>query len=225
MNKLLGVGIYSPKEAEQLINVKQSDITRWIFGVGSSSPLWDSQLMNLDVKCIGFHDLLELRVVNHLKFKGISLQAIRRAIEFAKETYSDEHPLITRRFMTDGKSVFSEVAKRTEDSELLDLLKKQYVFKEVVEKAFYAGIDYDNSGQALRWFPSKAKFKDVVLDPDYSFGKPIIAGTAIKTSTLYEAFCAENKNSAFVARLFNVSPSAVKMATLYEEHLTRGLAA
>lgn len=220
MKNLLGIGIYSAKEAEQLINVKHADIVRWMFGSDNARPLWDNQLNSLDVKYIGFHDLLELRVVNHLREKGISLQAIREAITFAKATYNDEHPLISRRFMTDGKSIFSETAKKTNDSELLDLLKRQYVIKPVVEKGLFAGIEYDTFGKkALRWRPNVKKFKSVVLDPELSFGKPIIDGTGITTSTLYDAYCVEDKNIKFVASLFEVQESAVKTAVAYEKSI------
>lgn len=226
MKNLTGIGIYSAKEASLLINVKQSDITRWMFGGGTANPLWENQFSNFDeLKCIGFHDLLEIRVVDHLKSKGISLQAIRTAIAYAKEVYLDEHPLLTRRIRTDGTSIFAESAKRANDTEFLDLLKHQYAMKPIIEDALYQGIDFDDIGKALRWHPDKKQFKTVVLDPELAFGKPIIIGTGIKTSTLYDSYRAEDKDVAFVAKLFAVKETDVKAAVAYEQNLNLKVAA
>jgi DNA-binding transcriptional MerR regulator len=78
-----------------------------------------------------FRDLVSLRVIRSLLEGGMSLQRVRRAIEFLrKKAGLDEH-LSELKLVTDGKSVFKIC--RT-DGELLDALREG-------QMAFFLAID------------------------------------------------------------------------------------
>jgi DNA-binding transcriptional MerR regulator len=78
-----------------------------------------------------FRDLVSLRVIKSLLEGGMSLQRVRRAIEFLrKKAGLDEH-LSELKLVTDGKSVFKIC--RT-DGELLDALREG-------QMAFFLAID------------------------------------------------------------------------------------
>jgi DNA-binding transcriptional MerR regulator len=78
-----------------------------------------------------FRDLVALRVIKSLLEGGMSLQRVRRAIEFLrKKARLDEH-LSAVKLITDGKSIF-KVARN--DGELLDALKEG-------QMAFFVAID------------------------------------------------------------------------------------
>jgi DNA-binding transcriptional MerR regulator len=78
-----------------------------------------------------FRDLVALRVIKSLLEGGMSLQRVRRAIEFLrKKARLDEH-LSEVKLITDGKSIF-KVARN--DGELLDALKEG-------QMAFFVAID------------------------------------------------------------------------------------
>jgi DNA-binding transcriptional MerR regulator len=78
-----------------------------------------------------FRDLIALRVIRSLLDGGMSLQRVRRAIEFLrKKAGLDEH-LSEVRLVTDGKSIF-KICKT--DGEVLDALKEG-------QMAFFLAID------------------------------------------------------------------------------------
>jgi DNA-binding transcriptional MerR regulator len=78
-----------------------------------------------------FRDLIGLRVIRSLLDGGMSLQRVRRAIEFLrKKAGLDEH-LSEVRLVTDGKSIF-KICKT--DGEVLDALKEG-------QMAFFLAID------------------------------------------------------------------------------------
>jgi DNA-binding transcriptional MerR regulator len=78
-----------------------------------------------------FRDLVSLRVIRSLLEGGMSLQRVRRAIEFLrKKAGLDEH-LSELKLVTDGKSVFKIC--RT-DGELIDALREG-------QMAFFLAID------------------------------------------------------------------------------------
>src|ERR687896_1827122 len=82
-------------------------------------------------KLYSFRDLVGLRVIRSLLEGGMSLQRVRRAIEFLrKKAGLDEH-LSELKLVTDGQSVFKIC--RT-DGELLDALREG-------QMAFFLAID------------------------------------------------------------------------------------
>src|SRR5471030_2937781 len=110
--ELTGIGLYTLQEVERLTGAQAREVGRWLFGYkskgGVSAPLWKSQLADLDEKVIGFRDLMELRIVKAFRNHDVPLQVIRAAIEGAKAMFGTEYPFTAHRFLTDGKSIFSE---------------------------------------------------------------------------------------------------------------------
>ncbi len=78
-----------------------------------------------------FRDLIALRVIKSLLEGGMSLQRVRRAIEFLRKKAGLEQHLSEIKLVTDGHSVFKIC--RT-DGELLDALKEG-------QMAFFLAID------------------------------------------------------------------------------------
>ncbi|MBI5569148.1 MAG: MerR family transcriptional regulator [Desulfomonile tiedjei] len=73
-----------------------------------------------------FKDLVQLKVAKRLREEGISLQKIRKALEYLRKNFPDvKAPLAELRFLTNGVDLFI----LTKDPEvILDALKGQFVF-------------------------------------------------------------------------------------------------
>ena len=79
-------------------------------------------------RCLyAFRDLVQLRVVQGLKAKGVPLQRIRRCVDYLRAEFpSLETPLSELTLVTDGETVF---VKTTDPEILLDTLRKgQFVW-------------------------------------------------------------------------------------------------
>lgn len=224
--QLAGLGIYTFGEAARLTDIQPAKLRRWLRGYSykhgesnrASEPLWLPEIAESGLEGISFHDLLEVRFVDAFVRAGVSLPIIRRVAQTAKEVYGSAYPFTQRRFRTDGKTIFETAVKESGEPELLDLLKRQYAFEQIIGSSLYAGIDFDDNEQrALRWYPI-AKSKSVVLDPAIAFGKPIVANCGIRTDILYSAFQAE-QNKQRVARQFEVPVQAVDAAIRFEERI------
>ena len=73
-----------------------------------------------------FKDLVQLKVAKRLREEGISLQKIRKALEFLRKNFPDvKAPLAELRFLTNGVDLFV-LTDRPEV--ILDALKGQFVF-------------------------------------------------------------------------------------------------
>ncbi|MBV8664170.1 MAG: hypothetical protein JO107_13830 [Hyphomicrobiales bacterium] len=169
---------------------------------------------------IGFHDLIELRFVLAFLDRDLSLAVVRRCLEHAQALLGEERPFSTRRFRTDGKTIFLETvsAMAGEDGgvALVDLKTKQMVFKQIVEQTFKDLDVVEDS--VVQWRPFRGK-ASIVMDPGRSFGKPIATEFGVPTAALARSAVAEG-SAARAARLFGVPVPVANDAIAFERSLT-----
>src|SRR5690606_180538 len=123
----------------------------------------------------------------------------------------------TRKFRTDGKRIFAEFAEATGDPQLLDLTQSQFAFHTVVEPSLFESLEFSDEDEAARWFPAWPR-RQVVLDPQRAFGRPILAKPGIPTDVLAKAVEAE-KSIERVARWYGIEPRDVRAAVEFEQRL------
>ena len=114
----------------------------------------------------------------------------------------------------------ADLVQETGAESLLDLVKSQYAFKSVVEPFLFEGLEFAALGiEPVRWWPLGMD-RRVVLDPERSFGQPIVDPESVPTSVLARAFKAEGSIQA-VADWYKVDPRAVEDAVEFEHKLAR----
>jgi len=217
---LVGIGLYSPIEAQRLIHVPATKIARWLKGHTAHGklykPLWRPQVDLSDGSLyLGFRDLMELRTAHRFMELGVSPQQIRRAILEARKLVNDERPLSTTVFRTDGRTIFLEIADQEGDLQLLDLFRKQYAFKKVME-ASLKDVEYDDATPSRWWVATRRK--GIIVDPERSFGQPIDNESGIPTSILAASARSEGSIDA-AASAWDVSRETVRRAVDFENSL------
>lgn len=221
---LLGIGFYTVPEAARLLKIAPLNIRRWLGGYTYTRdgetvkmpPLWQPQLPGYERHIeLGFRDLIELRVIKSFLESGLSILTVRNCLEYARECAKDERPFSTRRFQTDGRTIFLESLRRSGEEEVLDLKKRQYVIKKVIDRTFK---DLDLSDDIVtRWRPFDGK-QSIVIDPSRSFGQPIANDFGVPTVVLADAARVEGSIER-VARLYEVSTVVVRDSVKFEKLL------
>jgi uncharacterized protein (DUF433 family) len=219
---LIGIGLYTPSEAERLTGIPAAKLVRWLRGhtVGDNpyERLWPPQIELQDNRTyLGFRDLMEARVAAGFIDAGLSPQKVRRAIEIARDIVKDDRPLSTARLRTDGMTVFLQRVDESSDESLIDLFRKQYAFKRIVEPSL-RNLDFEG-GVPARWWPA-SKSASIVVDPRRSFGQPIDDATGIPTRVLSDAAISEGSVEA-AATVWRVPIASVKRAINFEQELAR----
>jgi len=208
--------------------VEPRALRRWLLGYSRkyqgehlrSEPLWTTQLKDegLPGDIIGFRDLLEARMVTAFVRHGVDLKVIRATIDSATQHFGIAYPLTQQQFLTDGKRIFWEaIEQATGEPKMIDVIRKQFVFSDIIKPSLYAGIEYGDEG-AVRWFPF-GKRRTIVLDPALQFGTPVVTQTGIPTDTIYASYLAEGRDKGMVARVFDITPRLVSDAVEFEERL------
>jgi len=225
---LLGLGVYTVPEAARLTGVSPRRIRRWLQGytfksggAAHASPrLWQRQIEGGESLVLSFRDLLEVRFVDAFRRHGVSWKAIRRAAECAAEVIQDSYPFSTKKFKTDGRSIFADIVQKTGEESLLDLVKSQYELKSIVDPFLFEGLEFSPAGvEPVRWWPLGTD-RRVVIDPERAFGQPIVSPESVPTVVLARAFKAEGSAQA-VARWYMVDPKSVEDAVEFEGRLAK----
>lgn len=221
---LVGVGLYSLADASKLLRTPSRTLRRWMDGynykvegeVRAVPPLWTPDIPKFDEDVeLSFRDLIELRFVQAFVSNGIGLQAVRNCLEYARQCIHSDRPFSSGRFRTDGRTIFLESLQIADEPKLLDLKKKQYVFKQIVEQSFK---DLDLVGDTVaRWRPYRGK-DSIVVDPTRSFGQPIAEAVGVPTVVLADAVKAEG-SQAVVAAMYEVEKSVVQDAVRFQAEL------
>ena len=233
----LGRGVYSATEGLRLLNfsrpgaapsdrISRNTVARWLRGyehggdadqtARHSPPLWKPDYVNDDDMIeISFRDLIELRFVKAFRDLGLSLVAIRECYQRAAEEVHDARPFSTQRFRTDGKTIFLEITEGLKEGKLIDLRRRQNVFKTIVEPSL-RDLEFEASTVA-RWFPLGINKRAVLIDPARSFGQPIVS-VGVPTEILARAVKVEGSIEA-VAALYDVPKGDVRSAVDFERRL------
>jgi len=236
----LGTGLYAIAEAARLSGVSAQRIRRWIKGYDwsrgkdkdrhrrHSPPVWRPDMSPLDgAMALSFRDLVELRFVDAFLRAGVSWKRLRAVAGEASRRFDTTHPFSTRRFVTDGRTIYDQVSREVGDT-LEDLQTHQLAFRRVISPTLQSGLEFSASGAVLRWWPEPGRgTRHIVVDPRRAFGQPIIDGANVPTRAVVAAVRAETaaRGAAdaerVVADWFGLTLKAVRAAVRFEASLAR----
>src|SRR5215470_6646869 len=179
----IGHGLYTAPEASRLSRVSLGRIRRWLrgysfetrTGIHTSPPVVTSSLPRLTdgALTLSFLDLQEVRFVDAFLKAGVKWKTLRRVRDKA-EQHLGPYPFSRGRFVAVGPAILLDLAPSLDESDgaFLDMLSNQTAFKRIVSP-FAATLKFGEDGQAAEWWPL-GKSKMVVLNPQRSFGQPIV---------------------------------------------------
>jgi uncharacterized protein (DUF433 family) len=147
---------------------------------------------------------------------GVKLPKVRKALDYVHRHFQVEHPLIDQAFQTDGLDLFVE-----RYGELINASREgQRAMKEIIG-VYLKRIEWDAKGLPIKLYPftrdtesdaaPKSDPRIVVMNPSVSFGRPVIAGTGIPVSSIYERYKAGD-SVAELAQDFRLDTSAIEEA-------------
>lgn len=169
---------------------------------------------------VSFLDLIDTYVVGRFREAGVKMSTVRQAYEILESDWGTQHPFAHSKLYTDGKNVIVGAASKLADELLYDAITKQMLFLEL--RGRLERIDYsDHTHLAARWRIAAG----VMIDPEISFGKPVIQGTGTQTWIVARQYHANRQNAGLVGDLFGISENDVKNAVQFEAKIARSLAA
>lgn len=215
---------YSCKDAARYLQIPVDTLRSWVKGrfyntkqgKQFSEPL--IELPSQETTALSFTNLVEAHVLRAIRVEhGVGLNQIRIALNFISQELGQAHPLVKKAFLkTDGQGIYVEHLEM-----LLDASKRgQIAIREILE-IYLTRIEVDEQGIAARLFPfihpnQADDPKVIVIDPNISFGRPIIAGTRIPTGVVAERYKAGESVEA-LAEDYGCDRTLLQSALEYED--------
>jgi uncharacterized protein (DUF433 family) len=146
----------------------------------------------------------------------VSMQRARKALGFVQRDLGVKRPLVTTEFKTDGVDLFVE-----HYGSLLNASQggNQILLKQALD-GYLERIDWDASGLAARLFPLARSERleqprAIVIDPNLGFGRPVLAGTGIRTEIVIGRYLA-GESVGELARDYGVKLELIEDAVRLE---------
>jgi len=208
--------LYNFAEADWIANVPRGTAKRWLTGYSYALP--GSGLVTRPPVAsiqtpgqggVSFVDLVEVIAIGGLKRAGFSLLGIRRLVRNCQDIFQEPRPLATLKFKHGGRDVFVD-----RGAHLLEVGRRKgmQAWNEVLGP-FLEDLDYAYD-VASRWWPL-GRASPVLVDPDYSFGLPVIASRGVRTEIILERFKAGDLEEQ-IAQDFSLQPAEVQRALQFE---------
>lgn len=210
------IGIYTYSDVSKLLKFSTARIRGLLNGYKYPNkepvPVLNKKTIIYDNKeYLSFFDLIEIRFFKYFLEKGVKRNDIIIAYKKAREDLKKEHPFATR-FTTDGKHIFADNKEI-----LLTLSSDQFELREILKKELLDGIDFEND-LPKKWHPY-GDLKNIVLDPKYKYGQPIIVPCNILTKTISDAYEAEDGNIKNVRRWYDIPEGLIEEAVEFEKRI------
>ncbi|MEN9855240.1 MAG: hypothetical protein RL186_406 [Pseudomonadota bacterium] len=221
---LLG-GFYTVADAARLLQIENKQrIYAWLQGRrGGAEPIILRDYIPIDsAQELSFCDLMEVRFINHFRRQGLSLQLLRKIAANAREKFDSDHPFALSNivFMTDRKGIFEKTIEESGEVRVKKCLGEQYEMYPMIEDALAKGITFDpKTHLAGKWVPFPSEFPDVVVDPQFSYGQPVVGEHRVPTSALFRSWKAEGGDQVRVADWYRVSEDSMRQAIEFEVKL------
>ncbi len=229
---MIGKGLYTPAEAASLLKAPVAEVKRWAFGYerlrdGARTryqPLINTELPEIEgQRALTFTELVELMYIKGFRRAGAPWKLVHEAAAVAARMFGTEHPFAMRQFFADPNGIYALLQESGGGESLVSLRGHgQHALRELVQP-YLGQLEFDPMESPTRWWPIGREGR-VVVDPQVSFGAPIVAEIGVPTRVLAEALEAEEGYDAEralerVSWVYKVPPRHVETAVRFEQWL------
>lgn len=186
---------YSISEAAHYLTIPVATLRSWVLGTTYTTRHGEKRrfprvivLPRRDTNLLSFFNLVEAHILRAIRTQhGIKLRHIRSALTYVKRNFGWERPLIAPGFQTDGVGLLVERL-----GQLVDVSADgQIVMREIVE-AHLDRLEWENHVVACLYPFTRLNHADgprsVLIDPRFSFGRPILRESRIETAIIAERY-------------------------------------
>jgi uncharacterized protein (DUF433 family)/transposase-like protein len=200
--QVLEVPLYSVFEASRHLQIPENTLRSWVSGrsyqLRSGASRQSEPVIELaDPACrLSFSNLTAAHVLDALRRQyQVELPQIRRAVDYLREHFKTQHPLVHHQMLTDGKYLFVEAAG------LKDVINAsrhgQLAMRDLIGLHLQR-VEWDKDGFVARLYPftrsrrspaeEASQPRVVTMDPRVEFGRPILKVSAVPTPVIADRY-------------------------------------
>ncbi len=223
----LSAPAYSIATTSRLVGITRWSIVRYLRGYEykhfideEEFPVHQPPVINQsleDSTYASFLDLVDLLVVKEFLDRGFTLQRLRPAFDEVRNRLGTHH-FATSKFYTHGDQITLELPS---DGTMIALLTGGQIAMGEITRKLSVKLDFEDvteHGFARRFYP-QGKAGAVVIDPEISFGRPVLIGYGVATSNIYDLYLGEDRQAEPVSSWFNIPVPQIETAVQFEHSL------
>jgi len=178
---------YTIPEACHYLNLAESTVRYWVAGKGGEYEPVIIPASTSRPTLLSFINLAEVHVLGTItREHKVKLPRVRTAVDYLKQEFKSDHPLIDHKLATDGSSLFIE-----RFGELINISERGQLA--MLINSALERIEWDARGLPVKLFPfTRTNLQDspriVLIQPGLAFGRPVINGTGIPTEIIAERY-------------------------------------
>lgn len=215
VEKLVGIGLYTPREAARFARVSTPLVTRWLFGNRAGASVVDAELREHEERFVTFQDFVQVLAIRAIRSEfNISLQKIRGAVEHARNHYGVEYPFaVPHQTYLFGE----EIVIRLKDDlyQISGRGKDQQMIREVAQ-LYMEDLHFDGK-RPVKYDIFEHGGETVTMAPEVSLGQPRLA-CGYTADALLQAFQTEGSID-LAAKVMGVSTDDIKLALRFDDFL------
>lgn len=198
------VPAYTTFDAARYLRLPEQTLRNWLQGYSYVTAAGNRRQSPPLVKADGatayelsFLNLIELHVLGILRREhGVKMPKIRRAIDYLKEQLHSQRPLIDDEMETEGTNIFVEKL-----GSLINVSQHGQLAMSALLREHLKRIERDANGVPFRLFPFTRPRADlrlaaelaalpkiISIDPAVAFGRPVIVGSRVPTTEIFQRF-------------------------------------
>jgi uncharacterized protein (DUF433 family) len=173
------------------------------------------KLARRDPATLSFSNLIEAHVLRSLRTEhGVPLAEVRQALAYAQRELKIDQLLLREELRTGGGKLFLD-----RYGELVNLSASGQLAMGKVFEAHLRRIEWGKLRSAIRLYPfvvsESVDAKPIVIDPQISFGRPVVSRAFVSTRTILDRIDAGEKVED-VARDYDLTSETVEEAVVFE---------
>lgn len=205
-----GVPVFTVDEGARHLGIARSTLRDWTRRPAGTAPLVHRVAPQAPRSAsLPFIGAVEAHMLRGLKELGLDPQEIRASVTRLRTITGDEYALATRRVATDGVSLLVDLAASAQNPQWERARDGQGAITEVIERHLKFVTWRGSDRYPIRLSLAAYEGADVVIDPRFAFGQPVLEREKIRVDDIIDAFSAGEDYLA-IASEFGVSARAVE---------------
>ncbi|MEX1204206.1 MAG: DUF433 domain-containing protein [Rhodospirillaceae bacterium] len=213
---------YTLVEGARYLKLAAATLRSWVLGRhyptagggGHFRPL--IRPASLRPPLLSFWNLIEAHVLRSLRTDhGVSVEKLRKALDYAEKHLKIERLLLRKELCTDAGQVFLDRYGKLINLSASGQFAMRRLFEEHLKR-----VEWDEWKFPVRLYPflstdTPAQERSIAIDPNISFGRPVVLRMGVSTSVIAERIDAGEALDVLAAD-YDLSPEEIEQAVLYE---------
>lgn len=179
MTDIYRTPILTARETARYLQMPESTLDRWL-ATPNENPLVHAVVPERrGWPRVPFVGVIEAYVLRGLRDLGMAMDEIQSAAELVREEFNDQYALARKRIATDGVKLFVRLA----DESIVHASTGQIAIRELLHENLRY-IDWGKDGTATRLHLRHFSTADVIIDPRFGWGSPVMADSKVRVSDI-----------------------------------------